>query len=57
VATFTVLAYEIITNLAVEIELIWMSKWTFVTVLYLVQRYLPLFDTLALGILRKRNCT
>ncbi|KAF9257697.1 hypothetical protein L218DRAFT_1015983 [Marasmius fiardii PR-910] len=40
--------YEIIINLPAEIENIWMREWSFPTVLYIVQRYLPLVDTGAL---------
>ncbi|KAF9267740.1 hypothetical protein L218DRAFT_995320 [Marasmius fiardii PR-910] len=46
VLSAALLVYEIIINLHAEIEYIWMRKWTFVTGLYLLQRYLPIFDTL-----------
>ncbi|KAG7089126.1 hypothetical protein E1B28_010834 [Marasmius oreades] len=41
----TLLVYEVIVNLPVEIELIWMRRWSFLTGLYILQRYLPFFDT------------
>ncbi|KAF9260255.1 hypothetical protein L218DRAFT_1003028 [Marasmius fiardii PR-910] len=40
--------YEIIITLPIEIENIWMRRWSFFTVLYLLQRYLPLFDTVVM---------
>ncbi|KAF8995896.1 hypothetical protein BDQ17DRAFT_966015 [Cyathus striatus] len=39
-------AYDIFLTLGLEIELVWCSKWTYMTVLYLLQRYLPIIDTL-----------
>ncbi|KAF9255468.1 hypothetical protein L218DRAFT_336240 [Marasmius fiardii PR-910] len=42
------LVYELLINLSSEIELIWMRNWTFFTVLYVLQRYLPLFDAAGL---------
>ncbi|KAF9255053.1 hypothetical protein L218DRAFT_379338 [Marasmius fiardii PR-910] len=44
----TLLIYDAIINLQVEIEYIWMKKWTFLTVLYVFQRYIPFFDTAGL---------
>ncbi|KAG7100113.1 hypothetical protein E1B28_001893 [Marasmius oreades] len=40
----TLLVYDIIINLQLEVEHIWTRKWSFFTVLYILQRYLPLFD-------------
>ncbi|KAF9265124.1 hypothetical protein L218DRAFT_943359 [Marasmius fiardii PR-910] len=40
-----VLLYEIFLNLPSEIDHIWMRKWSYLTVIYIFQRYLPLFDT------------
>ncbi|KAF9260243.1 hypothetical protein L218DRAFT_872875, partial [Marasmius fiardii PR-910] len=45
VVSATILVYEIIINLPAEIEHIWIRKWTFLTGLYILQRYLPLFDS------------
>ncbi|KAF9249719.1 hypothetical protein L218DRAFT_887996, partial [Marasmius fiardii PR-910] len=36
---------EIVENFPAEIEHIWMREWSFITVLYIVQRYLPIFDS------------
>ncbi|KAF9260245.1 hypothetical protein L218DRAFT_872841, partial [Marasmius fiardii PR-910] len=40
----TLLVYDVIISLQAEIEYIWMSSWSFVTFLYILQRYLPFFD-------------
>ncbi|KAF9260250.1 hypothetical protein L218DRAFT_962860 [Marasmius fiardii PR-910] len=45
VVSATLLVYDIIINLPAEIEHVWMKKWSFLTVLYIVQRYFPLFDS------------
>ncbi|KAF9255469.1 hypothetical protein L218DRAFT_1034692, partial [Marasmius fiardii PR-910] len=42
------LVYELLINLSSEVELIWMWDWTFFTVLYVLQRYLPLLDAAGL---------
>ncbi|KAF9260251.1 hypothetical protein L218DRAFT_872849 [Marasmius fiardii PR-910] len=44
----TLLIYDIFINLHIEIDHIWMRKWSFLTVIYIAQRYLPLFDTAVL---------
>ncbi|KAF9255471.1 hypothetical protein L218DRAFT_336282 [Marasmius fiardii PR-910] len=41
----TLLIYDVILNLPLEIEHIWTKQWGFLTVLYIIQRYLPFFDT------------
>ncbi|KAF9254760.1 hypothetical protein L218DRAFT_1042409 [Marasmius fiardii PR-910] len=41
----TLLVYDIILNIDCEVEYIWTRKWSFLTGLYALQRYLPLFDT------------
>ncbi|KAF9259386.1 hypothetical protein L218DRAFT_947615 [Marasmius fiardii PR-910] len=41
----TLLVYDVILNLALEIEHIWRRPWSSLTVLYIFQRYLPFFDT------------
>ncbi|KAF9255738.1 hypothetical protein L218DRAFT_950532 [Marasmius fiardii PR-910] len=41
----TLLIYDVIINLPVEIDHVWRRKWTILSVLYIVQRYLPFFDT------------
>ncbi|KAG7089291.1 hypothetical protein E1B28_010989 [Marasmius oreades] len=45
----TLLVYDVIVNLPVEIEHIWMRKWSPLTVLYILQRYLPFFDVTGLA--------
>ncbi|KAF9267738.1 hypothetical protein L218DRAFT_995316 [Marasmius fiardii PR-910] len=40
--------YEVMINFHIKVEHIWMRKWSFVTVLYILQRYLPLADTTGL---------
>ncbi|KAJ8085577.1 hypothetical protein PM082_004395 [Marasmius tenuissimus] len=44
VASSTILVYDLVLTLDLEIEYIWAKKWSLVTVIYLLQRYLPLFD-------------
>ncbi|KAG7089122.1 hypothetical protein E1B28_010830 [Marasmius oreades] len=58
------LVCEIIINLPVEIEHIWMKRWSYLTVLYIIQRYLPFFDTAVMVLnlhfgenLSTRDCT
>ncbi|KAG7089069.1 hypothetical protein E1B28_010779 [Marasmius oreades] len=41
----TLLVYDVIINLPLEIELVWKRKWSYLTVLYILQRYIPFFDT------------
>ncbi|KAG7100100.1 hypothetical protein E1B28_001880 [Marasmius oreades] len=48
VCSTTFLVYDMIINLQLEVEHIWTRKWSFFTVLYILQRYLPLFDTAGL---------
>ncbi|KAG7089134.1 hypothetical protein E1B28_010842 [Marasmius oreades] len=43
----TLLVYDILLNLSLEIEHIWRRQWSYLTVLYILQRYTPLFDTAA----------
>ncbi|KAF9254513.1 hypothetical protein L218DRAFT_1009591 [Marasmius fiardii PR-910] len=46
VLSTTLLVYDVIINLHIEIEFIWMRRWTLLTVLYIIQCYLPFIDTL-----------
>ncbi|KAJ8085930.1 hypothetical protein PM082_004749 [Marasmius tenuissimus] len=48
VVSSTVLAYDVLLNLDVEIQYVWTKKWSMITVIYLIQRYLPFFDTTGL---------
>ncbi|KAG7089158.1 hypothetical protein E1B28_010864 [Marasmius oreades] len=48
VCSTTFLVYDMIINLQLEVDHIWMRKWSFLTILYILQRYLPLFDTVGL---------
>ncbi|KAG7089084.1 hypothetical protein E1B28_010793 [Marasmius oreades] len=41
----TLLVYDVILNLPLEIEHVWTRQWSFLTTLYVIQRYLPFFDT------------
>ncbi|KAL0569312.1 hypothetical protein V5O48_012657 [Marasmius crinis-equi] len=45
VVSSTILTYDVLLNLNVEMQHMWRKKWSFITILYLVQRYLPFFDT------------
>ncbi|KAF9270510.1 hypothetical protein L218DRAFT_40022 [Marasmius fiardii PR-910] len=53
VVSATLLVYETIVNLHLEIQYIWTRKWSLFTVLYIIQRYLPFFDTTVLILHRK----
>ncbi|KAJ8088358.1 hypothetical protein PM082_022431 [Marasmius tenuissimus] len=48
VVSSTILVYDVLLNLDVEIQHVWRRKWTFITFIYLLQRYLPFFDTTGL---------
>ncbi|EEB92982.1 hypothetical protein MPER_08428, partial [Moniliophthora perniciosa FA553] len=39
------LVYDVILNFNLELRHIWHSKWSLLKVLYIIQRYLPFFDT------------
>ncbi|KAJ8085599.1 hypothetical protein PM082_004417 [Marasmius tenuissimus] len=53
VISSTILIYDVVLNLRSEIRLIWSRKWSKITILYLVQRYLPFFDTTAVVLHRQ----
>ncbi|KAJ8085514.1 hypothetical protein PM082_004332 [Marasmius tenuissimus] len=48
VASSTILAYDMVLNLNLEVKHIWRKKWSLVKVLYLLQRYLPFVDSVGL---------
>ncbi|TFK62649.1 hypothetical protein BDN72DRAFT_903058 [Pluteus cervinus] len=41
----TLYLYDLFLTLHLEVDLLWPSKWSLIKVLYLLQRYLPLIDT------------
>ncbi|KAF5313612.1 hypothetical protein D9611_010224 [Ephemerocybe angulata] len=41
IACMTLVLYDHLTTLDLEIELIWKKKWSLIQVLYLINRYLP----------------
>ncbi|KAF9249722.1 hypothetical protein L218DRAFT_1067889, partial [Marasmius fiardii PR-910] len=45
VISATLLVMDIVENFPAEIEYVWMREWSFITVLYIIQRYLPIFDS------------
>ncbi|TFK63332.1 hypothetical protein BDN72DRAFT_847722 [Pluteus cervinus] len=47
-ASATLYLYDLLLTLHLEIDLLWPSKWTLIKVLYLLQRYLPLLDTVVI---------
>ncbi|KDR75682.1 hypothetical protein GALMADRAFT_248296 [Galerina marginata CBS 339.88] len=53
VAASTVFAYDWLITLSMEIELIWRSRWNFIKILFLLQRYLPFLDTCFLELYRQ----
>ncbi|PPR07339.1 hypothetical protein CVT26_013655 [Gymnopilus dilepis] len=50
VAASTLFVWDWLLTLRMEVELVWKSKWNFMKVLYLAQRYLPFVDTIGLVI-------
>ncbi|TFK62609.1 hypothetical protein BDN72DRAFT_383656 [Pluteus cervinus] len=48
VASSTLYLYDLLLTLDLEVNLLWPSKWTLFKVVYLLQRYLPLVDTMIL---------
>ncbi|KAJ8085543.1 hypothetical protein PM082_004361 [Marasmius tenuissimus] len=48
VVSSTILVYDVVLNLALEVKHVWGKNWTFVTVVYLIQRYLPFVDTVGM---------
>ncbi|THV05907.1 hypothetical protein K435DRAFT_834566, partial [Dendrothele bispora CBS 962.96] len=45
VSSSTLLVYDYLLSIHEEYEFIWSSKWTWMKVLYIIQRYMPLGDT------------
>ncbi|KAK1215707.1 hypothetical protein PQX77_021669, partial [Marasmius sp. AFHP31] len=45
VATSALLIYDVALNFESEMRHIWTKEWSTFTVLYVIQRYLPFFDT------------
>lgn len=44
----TIFVYDYFLTLGMEVEFVWSSKWGFMKVLYLLQRYLPFLDSVCL---------
>ncbi|KAJ8093113.1 hypothetical protein PM082_020598 [Marasmius tenuissimus] len=40
--------YDFLLTLGLEVRFIWQARWTFVKILYIVQRYLPFLDSVGL---------
>ncbi|KIK02602.1 hypothetical protein K443DRAFT_677455 [Laccaria amethystina LaAM-08-1] len=53
VAAAMLLVYDCSLTLGMEIEFVWSSPWGFMKVLYIVQRYLPFFDTIFLCLIHQ----
>ncbi|TFK71032.1 hypothetical protein BDN72DRAFT_493470 [Pluteus cervinus] len=51
VASSTLYLYDLLLTLDSEVNLLWPSKWTLFKVVYLLQRYLPLVDTMLLAMI------
>ncbi|KAF9558715.1 hypothetical protein CPC08DRAFT_810078 [Agrocybe pediades] len=45
---FSILVYDYIITLGMEIELVWSTRWNVVKTLFIVQRYIPFLDNFAL---------
>ncbi|TFK71031.1 hypothetical protein BDN72DRAFT_838271 [Pluteus cervinus] len=50
VASSTLYLYDLLLTFDLEVDHLWPSKWTLTKVVYLLQRYLPLIDTVILAI-------
>jgi len=48
VAFCAIFSWDYILTFRLEVDLVWKSKWNFMTGLYLLQRYLPFIDTIGL---------
>ncbi|KAF8965957.1 hypothetical protein BDZ97DRAFT_741517 [Flammula alnicola] len=48
VAASTVFIWDYLITFSMEVDLVWTSKWNFMKVLYLCQRYMPFVDTVGL---------
>ncbi|KAJ3562216.1 hypothetical protein NP233_g9714 [Leucocoprinus birnbaumii] len=44
VASFTVLVFDWLVTLDLEVSLVWNSRWTITKIVYLINRYLPVLD-------------
>ncbi|TFK63163.1 hypothetical protein BDN72DRAFT_902621 [Pluteus cervinus] len=51
VASSTLYLYDLLLTLDLEANLLWPSKWTLLKVVYFLQRYLPLIDTMILVVI------
>lgn len=52
VAASTLFLWDWMLTMRMEVDLVWKSKWNFMKVLYLLQRYLPFVDTVGLVLYR-----
>ncbi|TFK63370.1 hypothetical protein BDN72DRAFT_963962 [Pluteus cervinus] len=50
-ASSTLYLYDLLLTIHLEVDLLWPSKWTFIKVAYLLQRYLPLVDMVVVTIM------
>ncbi|KAF9261820.1 hypothetical protein L218DRAFT_869117, partial [Marasmius fiardii PR-910] len=50
VFSVALLVYDVTIDLHVEIDYFWRGSWSFFAVLYILQRYLPFFDTAVLSL-------
>ncbi|KAF8148397.1 hypothetical protein B0H34DRAFT_262319 [Crassisporium funariophilum] len=51
VAAASMFLWDYLLTFDMELQLVWLSRWNFVKVLYLVQRYMPFVDTVWLRVL------
>lgn len=49
----TIFVYDYFLTLGMEVEFVWSSKWGFMKVLYLLQRYLPFLDSVCLCLMHQ----
>ena len=55
VAGAAMFLYDYFLTVGMEVDLVWSSKWGFMKVLYVLQRYLPFVDAAILSFLRERT--
>ncbi|KDR82787.1 hypothetical protein GALMADRAFT_848896 [Galerina marginata CBS 339.88] len=53
VAASALFVYDYLLTFQLEVELIWKSRWNFIKVLFIIQRYMPFIDTCFLTVWRQ----
>ncbi|KAF9553023.1 hypothetical protein CPC08DRAFT_714104 [Agrocybe pediades] len=53
VAAACLYVYDYFLTIGMEVELVWKTRWSFINVLYIAQRYMPAIDTCFIGMWRQ----